>query len=283
MVAGPNGSGKTTLIHALRASAEIALPGHYINADDLQRERGLDDRGAQKLAETLRLEALTQGRSLLYETVMSHPSKIAELQAAARAGYAITVVFVATADPAVNIERVALRVADGGHPVPKERIRARHQRSLALAPAAIAYATHAYVYDNTAWGADAAQQLQAALAGARLAPLVPRPAAWVGTLIEQVNARAAELEALYRSADARDALAVPDLYAGASDGPILECGTYYALQADRLSGKRLVHDQALLARPVLARRRYRIEYVQGVSKIARHSSVRLSPVKQART
>ena len=38
----------------MRQSAEPSLPQIYINADDLQRERALDDRSAQQLAETLR-------------------------------------------------------------------------------------------------------------------------------------------------------------------------------------------------------------------------------------
>lgn len=280
MVAGPNGSGKTTLIRTLRAAREIALPEYYINADDLKRERGLDDRGAQKLAEVLRLESIAQRRSFLYETVMSHPSKIAELQAAALAGYASTVIFVATADPGVNVERVALRVADGGHAVPRDRIRARHHRSIALAPSAIAFGTYAYVYDNTAWGADAAQQLQAALAGTVLQPAAARPAAWVAGLIEKVNARAAELEEFYEAANERMGLAVPNLYAGVCEGPITESGKYYAIQADRISGKPLIHDKALLTRPVLDRRSYRIEYAEGVSKVARRTSGRISAVKQ---
>ena len=41
MVAGPNGSGKSTLIAALRADPNARLPALYVNADDLQRERGL--------------------------------------------------------------------------------------------------------------------------------------------------------------------------------------------------------------------------------------------------
>lgn len=280
MVAGPNGSGKTTLIRTLRASREIALPELYINADDLKRERGLDDRGAQKLAETLRLEAIAHRRSFLYETVMSHPGKIAELQAAALAGYAIVVIFVATRDPEVNIERVALRVADGGHAVPKDRIRARHHRGIALAPSAIAFAAYAYVYDNTAWGTDAAQQLQAALAGTVLQPVLERPAAWVDGLIQTVNARAAELEEFYGSANDRGGLAVPNLYASVGEGPIMESGTHYAIQTDHISGKTLIHDKALLSKPVLDRHSYRIEYAQGVSKVTRRTSGRIRAVKQ---
>lgn len=278
MVAGPNGSGKTTLIRTLRAARDVTLPDYYINADELQRHRGLDDRGAQRLAESLRREAIRDRRSLMYETVMSHPSKIAELQAATLAGYTVTVVFVATADPQVNIERVALRVADGGHNVPKDRIRARHHRSIALAPSAIAFAAHAYVYDNTAWGTAGAQQLQAALARMALQAVVAKPAPWVAEVVAKVNDRAAELEDLFRSADAQTEMAVPNLLASTSEGPLAASRKYYVLQTDRLSGKSLVHDRALLPKPVLAREIYRIEYTQGVAKVTRRAGARIRAI-----
>lgn len=281
MVAGPNGSGKSTLIHALRAAGDVTLPARYINADDLRRERRLDARAAQKLAETLRWEAIAQRQSFIYETVMSHPSKIAELQAAAQAGYAITVVFVATGDPAVNIERVALRVADGGHDVPKDRIRARHTRSLALAPSAIAFAAHAYVYDNTAWGTEAVQQLQAVLAGARLRPVAQPPAAWVAKLIEKVNARAAELEDLHKTIAETGGLVLPDLHNSVTEGIISAAGEHYALQIDRATAKAVLHDQALLAKPVVRRHTYRIAYDQGVATVTRRPSARIRAVTRS--
>lgn len=280
MVAGPNGSGKTTLIQALRASRDITLPDLYINADDLRRERRLDARGAQKLAQSLRWEAIVHGRSLMYETVMSHPSKIAELQSAARAGYAITVVFVGTGDPDVNIERVSLRVADGGHDVPKDRIRARHARSMALAPSAIGFATQAYVYDNTGWGTESAQQLQAARVGTDLRATVERPVAWVSGLIQKVNARAAELEDLYRSAKECASLVVPNFFNSVCDGNIVEIGAHYVLQSDRAGSSIMIHDKALLSKPIVAQQNYRIEYDQGVSKVTRRSNARIGTVKK---
>lgn len=278
MVGGPNGSGKTTLIRALRAAPELSLPDYYINADELQRRQGLDDRGAQKLAETLRWEAIRARRSLMYETVMSHPSKIAELQAAALAGYRVTVVFVATEDPQVNIERIALRVADGGHDVPKERIRARHRRSIALAPSAIAFAAHAYVYDNTAWGTAAAQQLQAALVRMTLQPTVATPRPWVAQLIATANERAAELEDICRAGGDRTAVAFPNLLSSTAEGPLARAATYFGLQVDGLSGKTLVHDKALLPTPVRRGQSYRIEYAHGVAKVTRRAGATIRAV-----
>ena len=276
MVAGPNGSGKTTLIEALRASSEINFPVLYINADELQRARNVDAPTAQRLTAAARLEAIAQGKSLMYETVMSHPSKIAELQAAARMGYTTTVIFIATDNPQVNIERVALRVASGGHDVPRDRIRARHRRSIALAPTALAFAEHAYIYDNTAWGTSDAQQLQAVLNGPALQPLVPHPARWVTDVIEKCNGRTVELQGLDLSV-----LTVPNLFESIVEGPIIASGKYYVLQNDRAANMTLIHDKALLTKALTLRHSYRIEYAQGVTRITRRPSARIRAVKSA--
>lgn len=277
MVAGPNGSGKTTLIESLRAAGDVRLPEDYVNADDLRAQRGIDARAAQQLARERRLAAIAARRSLLYETVMSHPSKIAELQRAARGGYAITVVFVATADPAINVERVCLRVAAGGHAVPVERIRARYRRSLALAPSALALAGHAYVYDNSGWGGGSGEALQALLVRNRLEAATRAPALWVKDLIRRVNARAEELETLWRSG--AQPLALPDLEAGITEGPLQELRRHYALQLEPATGRLLLHDRALLPQALRRGRRYRIVYREGVAEVSVHANPVLQPVR----
>lgn len=136
----------------------------------------------------------------MYESVMSHPSKIAELQRAAGAGYDIAVLLVATNDPAVNVQRVAARVAAGGHDVPEARTRARYARTLALALAAIGYANQAFVFDNTRPGASGGGlSEQAGLIGDRLVLIGRAAVPWVRRLVKQVNARATELRSLARA------------------------------------------------------------------------------------
>jgi predicted ABC-type ATPase len=150
IIAGPNGSGKTTLTNRLRA---LGLDfGEYINADDiaLQMPAGPDrDRQAQIEADRRRAAAFAQRRSFSFETVMSHPSKIDEMRAAKAAGYLFTFIGVALQDPQLNVRRVALRVREGGHDVPTDRIVARYGRTLALMPEAIALADRALVFDNS--------------------------------------------------------------------------------------------------------------------------------------
>ena len=249
MIAGPNGSGKSTLINALRADARFKLPALYINADDLQRERGISDpRQAQQLANELRAQALAARQDVMYETVMSHPSKLAELQQAKSAGYDITVMLVATDNPNVNVERVAARVAAGGHDVPEDRTRERYARTLALAPVAIGYANQAAVFDNTR-GGDTGGGLseQAALAGDRLVMTGATAAPWVERLVVQVNERAAELNSL---ATAVESNGVPPQLARLHDsqttGPMAVFTQHYVLQYNEQTRSAIIHDRTLL-------------------------------------
>lgn len=275
MVAGPNGSGKSTLIGALRADTRFGLPATYINADDLQRGRGLrDSRAAQQLASELRAQALAERRDVMYETVMSHPSKIAELQQAQAAGYDITVVLVATDDPGVNVQRVAARVAAGGHDVPEGRTRERYRRTLALAPAALGYARQAVVFDNTRQG-DSGGGLseQAALAADGNLLLTHEDVApWVQCLVEQVNTRASELRSLMTAIEARGRpVQLARLDDSHNSGSVLLLNQHYVLQYDEAARVGIVHDRALLgtlAERLRARQDARIDYSEGIATVS---------------
>lgn len=59
-------------------------------------------------------------QTFTFETVMSHPGKVALLQQAQQAGYRTYLYYVAT-DPEINVSRVANRVALKGHDVPSEK------------------------------------------------------------------------------------------------------------------------------------------------------------------
>jgi predicted ABC-type ATPase len=134
MIAGPNGAGKTTLTRWLRRR-DIEF-GEYINPDDIARElEGSYEARvarAQVVADRRRDQCIEAGRSFSFETVMSHPSKVEILERARAFGFSVQLFFVGTDDPRTNIERVALRVAQGGHDVPEDRIVARWGRTMAL-------------------------------------------------------------------------------------------------------------------------------------------------------
>jgi replicative DNA helicase len=83
---------------------------------------------------------------------MSHPSKIEILVRAKEAGYTVLLYFVGTDDPQTNIERVALRVAQGGHAVPDDKVRDRWLRTMMLLQQAIRSSDRAYIFDNSVVG-----------------------------------------------------------------------------------------------------------------------------------
>lgn len=109
---------------------------------------------ASAIVEFLREKLLVEQASFTVETVMSHPSKVALLEKAQRAGYRTYLYYIATDDPAINVSRVANRVKLGGHPVPSDRIEQRYHRSLALLRDAIRHTNRAYVFDNSGDNAD---------------------------------------------------------------------------------------------------------------------------------
>jgi predicted ABC-type ATPase len=107
---------------------------------------------AQAIADRRRAACIAERRSFSFETVMSHPSKVEVLHQARDAGFRVKLFFVGIDNPLTNIERVALRVAQGGHDVPADRIVPRWHRSMALLYDAIRASAEAYIFDNSAAG-----------------------------------------------------------------------------------------------------------------------------------
>jgi predicted ABC-type ATPase len=150
IVAGPNGSGKTTLTNRLRG---MGLDfGEYINADEIALTLPASptrDADAQQEANHRRTVCLAERSSFSFETVMSHESKIEEMRLAKAAGYEIMFIGVSLETPELNVARVALRVSEGGHDVPKDRIIARYERTMKLMPQAMMIADRSLIFDNT--------------------------------------------------------------------------------------------------------------------------------------
>lgn len=151
VIAGPNGSGKTTLTRQLREQG-IDF-GEYINPDDIAAElTGSYEwrvRAAQKLADERREACIREKCNFSFETVMSHPSKIDIMRRARNAGFDVTLFFVGTDDPRINIDRVRNRVALGGHDVPEDRIVTRYERTMEAFVEAALVCDESYVFDNT--------------------------------------------------------------------------------------------------------------------------------------
>lgn len=152
--AGPNGSGKTSLTRPYRDQHKII--GEYINADDIAqklveagRPRAEAEVEAFDEAERRRQACLSDRRSFTFETVFSHHSKVEFIREAKKRGYHVTLNFVTTENPAVNIARVEKRVREGGHFVAADKIVSRYYRAMANLPAASLLVDEAALFDNS--------------------------------------------------------------------------------------------------------------------------------------
>jgi predicted ABC-type ATPase len=145
-LAGPNGAGKTTFYHAHLQPAGL----RFINADVLARELGLDPYAAARAADVLRRQLVEQRESFVFETVFSDPvgDKLAFLKETAAKGYTVVVCFIGISGPDVSEERVAMRVSQGGHDVPAEKLVTRYPRTLANLKTAIRELPHVWIFDN---------------------------------------------------------------------------------------------------------------------------------------
>lgn len=104
---------------------------------------------ASDLAAFIRLNLLKRGVSFSFETVFSHESKLQMMENALAHGYRVYFYFLATDDPDINVNRVKIRVAKNGHPVPKDKIIARYYRSLEQMYPAIKLSNRAFLFDNS--------------------------------------------------------------------------------------------------------------------------------------
>jgi len=104
---------------------------------------------AADIAGFIRSQLLEKGNSFSFETVFSHESKLEIIKEAKSLGYRVYFYFLTTDDPEININRVNVRVAKNGHPVPPDRITKRYYRSLDLMYDAVKLSNRAYLFDNS--------------------------------------------------------------------------------------------------------------------------------------
>lgn len=146
-LAGPNGAGKTTFFRSHLAAAGLC----FVNADVLAAELQVGPYEAARLADALRRELLKRGESFVFETVFSDPvgDKVAFLEDAGRSGHTVVLCYIGLASADQSAERVAMRVSQGGHDVPDDKLRPRFSRTLGNLKSAIARLPHVLVFDNS--------------------------------------------------------------------------------------------------------------------------------------
>ncbi len=145
-LAGPNGAGKSMFFEAHLKSSGL----RFLNADVLAKELEVDAYDAARMVAALRVELVRQRESFVFETVFSDPvgDKLAFMKQTAQSSFAVVLCFIGIADANTSEQRVAMRVSQGGHDVPTEKLFARFPRTLANLSAAIRELPCVLVFDN---------------------------------------------------------------------------------------------------------------------------------------
>lgn len=146
-VAGPNGAGKSTFYEAFLRPAGL----RFVNADEISRELGLAAYDAAVVADRVRQALVEQGESFVFETVFSDPvgEKVGFLHDTAAKGYTVVLCFIGLDSADTSEQRVAMRVMQGGHDVPSDKIAARFDRTLQNLARAIRELPAVHVYDHS--------------------------------------------------------------------------------------------------------------------------------------
>jgi predicted ABC-type ATPase len=145
-IAGPNGAGKSTFYKS--HLSEVEAP--FINADVIALEMDLHAYAAAEIAETARRGIYERRESFIFETVFSDPvgGKLAFLEEAAVSGYHVVLCFVGVSRPEKSLQRVGIRVLEGGHDVPTDKVMSRYPRVMENLRLAMLRLPLVLVYDN---------------------------------------------------------------------------------------------------------------------------------------
>jgi predicted ABC-type ATPase len=95
-------------------------------------------------------EHLAVGRSFGIETTLAGAGTLRFMRLARAGSYEIDFAYLGTDNVEINLQRIAARVADGGHDIDEIDVRRRYTRSLAHLPTALALADRYVLLDNTA-------------------------------------------------------------------------------------------------------------------------------------
>lgn len=129
IIAGCNGAGKTTASFTILP--EILNCKEFVNADEIAK--GLSPFQPETVAfEAGRImlhrvnELLKEGKTFALETTLATKSYRSKILEAQNIGYRVTLLFFWLNDVELAINRVATRVAEGGHDIPTDVIERRY-------------------------------------------------------------------------------------------------------------------------------------------------------------
>lgn len=154
VVAGPNGSGKSTLVTNF-INYQI-FGDKFVNAGIYAQTKFKDIEDANERERLSMLYAVDEfnrlidaKKTFIFETVLSHESKLDMIKRAKKKGYRIISIYVFTDLPEINVDRVNKRTEQGAIGVEENKVRARYLRSLQNAAELKALSDEYYQMNNT--------------------------------------------------------------------------------------------------------------------------------------
>jgi predicted ABC-type ATPase len=153
VIGGPNGAGKTTTANRLLPK-ELDLR-EFLNADEIARGLApFDPEGNAVPAGRLMIERIDQlvaaGKSFAFETTCAGHRQAKLLRRCREAGYRVTFIYLWLPSAQFAIERVAQRVAQGGHNIPEDVIVRRYAAGVYnMRHVFLPLADVASIYDNS--------------------------------------------------------------------------------------------------------------------------------------
>lgn len=154
IIAGPNGSGKSTLVTNF-INYQI-FGDKFVNAGIYAQTKFKDVKDQNERERLSMLYAtdefnrlVDENKTFIFETVLSHESKLDMIKRAKKKGYKIISIYVFTDLPEINVDRVNKRTAQGAIPVEENKVRARYIRSLVNATNLKALSDEYYQMNNT--------------------------------------------------------------------------------------------------------------------------------------
>jgi predicted ABC-type ATPase len=152
VIGGPNGAGKTTVAQVL-VPQKLGI-AEFINADEIARGLSpFNPNGAALAAGRLMLQRMRsladQGQSFAIETTCAGKGHVGFLRQCKQAGWQIIFIFLWLPSAQIAIDRVARRVAAGGHDIPAATVARRYTAGLRnMCAHYLPLADVATIYDN---------------------------------------------------------------------------------------------------------------------------------------
>jgi len=133
IISGPNGSGKTTASYGVLP--ELLDCAEFVNSDEFAKHLApFAPESAYITASRLMLKKVqylfNRREDFCIETTLATRALIKMVRSAQAQGYYVTVLYFWLNSPDIAIQRVAKRVATGGHDIPEETIRRRYNMGL---------------------------------------------------------------------------------------------------------------------------------------------------------